>query len=300
MKSRQLKFAIFGAGWPGRMHAQALAGLRNVRVVAVADPDAERRRAVMELAGAMREYDDYTSLIADGDVDGAIVALPTGMHADAVTAAIRAGLHVLCEKPPTATAAQMIRIARLVKEKKVTYAFCRQPRFTAPALEARRLVAAGRIGEVYHADTRYIRCRGIPLGAGGWFVNKAKGGGVLLDLGIHTIDDAWFAMGCPRPVEASAGLHCAFDYLAPKGVEYTAEDAALGLIRFEGGATLTFMTTFALNTAPPENTPSKETVNPAWLETRVYGTRGGVDVTNSLLILGRKDGVRVKPFRDLP
>jgi predicted dehydrogenase len=177
--------------------------------------------------------------------------------------------------------------------------FCRQPRYSAASLEARRLVRQGRIGRVYHAEGKWIRARGIPWGAGGWFVNRKKGGGVLLDLGIHAIDNAWFVMGCPRPVEAVAGLHCAFPWVAPKGIEYTAEDAAVGLVRFEDGATLHFMVTFALNIAGPDAKEVKGLVKPEWGEVRVFGDKGGIDVTAAKLILGRKRMVEVHPLKTL-
>jgi predicted dehydrogenase len=99
------------------------------------------------------------------------------------------------------------------------------------------------------------------------------------------IDNPWFVMGCPRPVEAFGGAHVAFAHLAPKGVEYTAEDMAVGMVRFETGATLVFTVTFALNTPGPIG------------EVKVYGKKGGIDVWGEKLVMGRRKDVRVVPLR---
>ena len=293
----KLRIGFMGAGWPSQRHAESLGVIRGVELCAISEPNLERRAKFLETYGRMQEYDDYSEMLRKAGLDAVVISLPTGMHFEATMASLRRGLHVLCEKPPTTNAREMARIARLAKKKQLTYMFCRQPRFTPSSLEARRLVKSGRIGKVYHAEAKWIRCRGIPWGAGGWFVNKKKGGGVLLDLGVHAIDNAWFVMGCPRPVEAMAGLHCAFAHLAPEGVEYTAEDAAVGLIRFAGGATLHLMVTFALNTAGLDAKAAAGTVRPEWGEVKVYGTRGGIDVTAGKLISGRKKAVDVSPLK---
>ena len=146
-------------------------------------------------------------------------------------------MHVLCEKPPSNDATELIPVTQLAASKGLVYMFVRQSRFTAQLMEGRRLVQAGALGDVYYAETRWIRTRWCS--ARGWRHDKAKGGGVLLDLGIHAIDNVWFMMGCPRPTEAMAGLYCNFAHLAPPEQTYTADDAACGFVRFENGMYLT-------------------------------------------------------------
>ena len=295
--AKRLRIGFMGATGPCRAHARGFGVLSGVEFAAMSEPDNEKRERFLTEFGRMRAFTDYREMIKQDGLDAVIVGLPTGMHFDATCESLQAGLHVLCEKPPTTNCREMIRVARLAKKTGLTYMFCRQPRFKAESLAARRLAASGRLGEVYHAEGRWYRARNIPLGAGGWFVNRAKGGGVLLDLGIHAIDNAWFVMGCPRPVEVFAGLHCAFSHLAPKGIAYTAEDAAVGMIRFENGATLSFTVTFALNTAGPDAAKVNGETRPEWGEVRVYGDKAGVDVTAGKYISGRKRRVRVSPLR---
>ena len=295
--SGKVRIGFMGATWPCRSHAEGLSSIRSVKFEAVSEPDMERRTQFLRKFGEMQEYNDYRQMLQEAQLDAVVIGLPTALHFEATQASLDAGLHVLCEKPPTTNAAEMIEIARLAKKKRLTYMFARQPRFAPESLEARKLVQRGRIGEVYHAEGKWIRCRGIPWQGGGWFVNKEKGGGVLLDLGVHSIDNAWFVMGCPRPVEAFAGLHCAFSHLAPEGIEYTAEDAAVGMIRFENGATLHFMVTFALNTAGRDAGKTEGFVKPEWGEIKIYGTKGGIDVGAGKFISGRKNVVGVTPLK---
>ena len=89
----------------------------------MADPDKDRRADFIGQYGAMEEFDDYRVMIHKGDLDGAVIALPTSMHYAACAATLKAGLHVLCEKPPTTTAQEMVKVARLAKQKKLTYMF---------------------------------------------------------------------------------------------------------------------------------------------------------------------------------
>ena len=295
--NKTIRVGFMGATWPSRSHATGLLGIRNVILGAVSEPHDDKREGFVEMFGPMEQYSDYRDMLRASSLDAVVVGLPTGLHYAASRTALSRGCHVLCEKPPTTNAREMARLAALARENGLTYMFARQPRYTPESLEARRLVQGGRVGNVYHAEARWIRCRNIPWGAGGWFVNKAKGGGVLLDLGVHSLDNAWFVMGCPQPVEAVAGLHCAFSYLAPKGVEYTAEDAAVGLIRFRNGATLQFMVTFALNTAGLDAGEVEGLVNPEWGEVKIYGTKGGLDVRAGKLVSGRRKGVHVTHFR---
>lgn len=294
---RQLRVGVMGAGRPSYWHAESLAVVGGVEIVAVSDPDPIRRKRFVEVNGVMGQYDDYRDMLQKAALDAVVISLPTGLHYTASMESLNRGLHVLCEKPPTTSAREMMLVAHLAKQHKLTYMFCRQARYTPASLEARSLILRGEIGSVYHAEGKWIRARDIPWGAGGWFVDKKRGGGVLLDLGIHAIDNAWFVMGCPRPVEAVAGLHCAFAHLAPNGIEYTAEDAAVGLVRFSNGATLHFMVTFALNTAGPSPKPSNGIRKTEWQEVKIYGTKGGIDVMAGKMIVGREREVKIRPLR---
>lgn len=133
----------------GTGHSVACLTSRKVKLVAVADPDVEKRdasiqrmcdkiepRATRELA-SVGLFGDYQSMVESGTIDAMIVALPNTLHAPASIYGMKHGVHVLCEKPPTNTVSEMKRVARVAKDTGCTYAFGRQPRFDATKDAAR-------------------------------------------------------------------------------------------------------------------------------------------------------------------
>ena len=297
MKKDAVKVGIIGVGGTISSTTVILNGEPNVQLVALADPDADRRKRVLGDIKGVRVFDDYKQMFDACDLDAVCIGLPTWMHAPVSQEAIELGMHVLCEKPPSNDAAELIPVTQLAASKGLVYMFVRQSRFTAQLTEGRRLVQAGELGDVYYAETRWVRTRWCS--ARGWRHDKAKGGGVLLDLGIHAIDNVWFMMGCPRPTEAMAGLYCNFAHLAPPEQTYTADDAACGFVRFENGCTLHFAVAFSLNTtnrhAPAEGT---DLVKSEVQEFHLYGTKAGLE--NGKILVGTPDGVKVKPMKPAP
>ncbi len=289
-----VKVGIIGVGGTIGSTTAILAAEPNVQLVALADPDPTRRKRVLDGIKGVGVFDDYRQMFDACDLDAVCIGLPTWMHASVSQEAIERGMHVLCEKPPSNDAAELIPVTQLAKNKGLTYMFVRQSRFTSQLMEGRRLVEAGELGDVYYAETRWIRTRWCS--ARGWRHDKAKGGGVLLDLGIHAIDNVWFMMGCPRPTEVMAGLYCTFSHLAPPEQIYTADDAACGFVRFENGCTLHFAVAFSMNTTN-RHTPAAGTdlVKSETQEFHLYGTKAGLE--SGKLLVGTPDGVKVKPIK---
>ncbi len=289
-----IKVGIIGLGGTIGSTTAILTAEPNVQLVALADPDPTRRKTVLGGIKGVRVFDDYRQMFDACDLDAVCIGLPTWMHAPVSQEAIARGMHVLCEKPPSNDAAELIPVTQLAENRGLTYMFVRQSRFTSQLMEGRRLVEAGELGDVYYAETRWIRTRWCS--ARGWRHDKAKGGGVLLDLGIHAIDNVWFMMGCPRPTEVMAGLYCTFSHLAPPEQTYTADDAACGFVRFENGCTLHFAVAFSMNTTN-RHTPAAGTdlVKSETQEFHLYGTKAGFE--SGKLLVGTPDGVKVKPIK---
>lgn len=305
-----------GTSFVGQWHGKAVKAFCGADLVAVADNDPRMRAEYIDMMGPLQEFDDYRDMIKKADLDAVIVGLPTHMHYPVCMESLDAGLHVICEKPPTSNASEMVKIARKAEKAGLVYMFARQGRFTKPSLKARELVQKGRLGQVYHANATWIQTRTPGLMGGKldvkgqgwrlekkkWRLDKAKGGGVLLDLGIHVIDGAWFVMGCPRPVEVVAGMHCAMGHLVPKAEVYSADDAAMGMIRFENGATLQFSTAFSINWTHPHLSPKPtkdgkgDTQANMFKEITVIGSHAGVDITGNRLMTSALMGVKIRPL----
>ncbi|MBX6770457.1 MAG: Gfo/Idh/MocA family oxidoreductase [Chloroflexi bacterium] len=269
---------IVGAGGIAE-HAHVPAYLQqpDARLVAIADVVPERARALAEKNGIPRAYGSLEELLLDPDVDAVSITTPNAYHAPTAIAALEAGKHVFCEKPPATTAAEVRRM-RAVAERagKVLY-FCFNNRFRPDVLQLRRYVEAGELGEIYHAKTATLRRRGAP---GGWFASKEiAGGGALIDIGVHCIDWTLWIMGSPRPVEIFGITHSKikrYDLIehrtwSPPEVRgqvtmdraVDVEDMATALIRFATGATLFVEVSWSLNLEQDRE------------YTEVFGTRAG-------------------------
>lgn len=268
-----LGIGFVGLGWPGEQHAKAIRKLSEARIVAACDVSSARRDAFALAYDPPNSYADYDAMLADPDLDAVIVSLPNFLHHSATMAALRAGKHVMCEKPPTMHTREMEEIRDEARARGLTYAFSRQSRFSARMLEAKRVVGAGELGRVYFVKAERVRSRGIPIGIGGWFLEKSKaGGGAIIDIGVHALDAAWYLLGCPKPVSVSAQVSANFRHLIPADVTCDVEDAGFAFIRFEEGIVLHLEVAWAANVTdaiPVSHWAGHEIEN-----TTLYGTAG--------------------------
>jgi predicted dehydrogenase len=112
----------------------------------------------------------------------------------------------------------------------------------------------------------------------GWFTERSKaGGGVVIDLGIHAIDAAWYLMGTPQPRAVSAQTYQKFPQLV-KNKTFDVEDNAYGMIRFENGSTLLFKTSWAANLT--SDIPLSPQRGRSLFTTTTYGPKGSLKVTD--------------------
>lgn len=245
---RRLNIGVVGLGWPGQMHLKAVLATPNLSLHSVADTSPERQKLFAAEHPLPKVYSGYEEMVANPTVDAVIICLPNFLHTVATLAALRAGKHVLCEKPPTLNSREMRKIKAEAENRGLIYAFGRQMRFGSSMMAARKLIKAGKLGDIYFAKTSWCRNRGIPIGIGGWFLDRARaGGGAMIDIGIHTLDNAWFLMGCPRPVSVSAQVFQKFAHVVPDNIHFDVDDCGYAFIKFDNGAVLSLETTWASN-----------------------------------------------------
>lgn len=294
----EVRVGLIGAGSITQAaHIPSLKAL-GVPIVAVADAVEERAKQIAEQHGIPHAYGDYRKLLKREDVDAVVVSTPTSTHYPIVTAALKAGKHVLCEKPPAMNEREAEKMAELADQQKLVLMYALQNRYRNDTRALKRLVEQGELGEVYYGRALYIRRRGAP---GGWFSRKElSGGGPLLDIGVHVIDLTWWLMGKPKPVSA-AGF--TFQKIGARGLRldrgwqpadvrekreqeavYDVEDYAGGFIRFENGAVLIFEVSWQIN--------AKEQWGVA-----ISGTKGGASLPPLELyteILGEQANVTLR------
>lgn len=180
-----ITLAFLGCGDVARAHARRLG--RHRRDVQLAFSSRDRARAERfgrELGGPA--YGSYDEAIAAADVDAVAITTPPALHKDLALRALAAGKHVVIEKPPVASAADLDDVAAAAARagKRV---FVAENYFYKPSLRrVRRLIEAGAIGDVLFVHTNAIKRQET---AGGWRDDRALAlGGALLEGGIHWVD----------------------------------------------------------------------------------------------------------------
>jgi predicted dehydrogenase len=256
-------------------------------VYACADLDDTRRAAFQKEYAPEKSYRDYHELLENREVSAVIICLPNFLHFPASLAALEAGKHVLCEKPPTMNAAEAKVLREEATKRNLVYFFSRQFRFTPAMRLAKGLVEEGRLGKIYHAKATFVRSRGIPVGIGHWFTDKKQsGGGALIDIGIHALDSVWYLMGTPRPTAVAAQVFRNFDHLVNISV-FDVEDSAYAFIRFDNGAVVQLETSWAGNLTDeiaPRKYFGRELIN-----STIFGTKGTIRL-NPLTLFEDREG----------
>lgn len=185
-----LRLGIVGAGRAAQLlHAPALLQLpEQFRVSMVWDPEEARARALCSRFPGARIASDADALFA-GDVQAVAILTPPATHVDLALRALRARKHVLVEKPLAASAAEAARLTREAHASGVCAAAGHNLRFHRLVRRAADAIKHGALGRLLEIETRWISPADVDAN---WRSDRAQGGGVLFDLGVHHIDLAHF------------------------------------------------------------------------------------------------------------
>ena len=209
------KVAVVGFGFMGRTHYGAWKKCRGAKVVAICDANLSQLTAKVKgnIKGAadntavpksVRVYEDFDTMLAVGGFDIVDITLPTLLHPKTTIAALKAGYHVLCEKPMALDLKDCDRMLAAAKDAKRRLLIAHCVRFFPENAYVRELVASGKYGKVVAADfTRFIAPpKWSPKGAD-WFFDEKKSGGVLFDAHVHDADYIVGTFGRPKALTAS-------------------------------------------------------------------------------------------------
>lgn len=248
---RPIRWGILGTGNIAKQFARGLAVIPDAELLAVGSRSAATADAFADAFGVPRRYATYEELAADADVDVVYISTPHPMHAPNTLLCLKAGRHVLCEKPfavNTREASEMVRTAR---ERKLFLMEAMWTRFLPVVAQAREWLRDGRIGEprMVLADFGF---------RAGWdeesrLLNREMGGGALLDVGVYTVSFASMVFGTP-PDRVSG--------LADIGATGVDEQAGM-VLGYPGGALA------VLSTAVRTNTPH---------HAYILGTEGSIHI----------------------
>lgn len=276
--TEQLRFGIVGCGVIGPLHAEAISSLPDAQLVAVADIDAAKAHRLAEKYHAT-PYTTLQEMCAHEHLDVIDVCTPSGMHGEHACQVMRAGSHVIVEKPMEITHARIEEMLRVQQETGRKMAVISQHRFDAASMQVHALIQEQALGRLVLGNAAIPWWRSQKYyDSGAWRGTwELDGGGILMNQSIHSIDVLQWLMG---PVKS---IYAYTDTLVHR---METEDVAVAVLRFANGALGTIAATTG---AYPGVTTRIE----------VFGDKGSAVIEDdrlSYLHLARDDQEEVGPY----
>jgi predicted dehydrogenase len=180
---------IVGLGWVASAHIETFKNVKGAAVTAVCsrrklDPVALERQFGVPL----KVYNDYREMVADKSLDVIDICTPHPMHAEQAIAAVRAGKHLIIEKPVAIEWKDMVAVREAIRKAKVQAAVCFEVRYARQAMAIRAAIDQGLLGHVHYGEVDYFHGIGPWYGQYAWNIKKDFGGSSLLTAGGHALD----------------------------------------------------------------------------------------------------------------
>jgi len=222
--SEKTKIAIVGYGGMGSWHGKYLLKSDVAELAGIYDIREERCNVARE--NGIHVYSSFEEVLADESVKIITIATPNQLHKPLAIAAMKAGKHVISEKPVTLSSEDLQEIFDASKKYNRLFTTHQNRRWDPDYLIMKQVYASGELGDVFGIESRVQGSRGIP---GDWRGHKEFGGGMLLDWGVHLIDQM-VGIVYDRKVEK---IYCRFDHIT----NYEVDDGFKLDMYFEGGLT---------------------------------------------------------------
>ena len=190
--AKEISVGLIGIGNMGSAHASAVGGGRveGLRLAAVCDIDRERLELCMQKNPGVKGYSDWQELIRDETLDAVIIAVPHPMHAAMAMAALKAGKHVLVEKPVDVSVTRAKELNEVARTSDRVFAIMFNQRTNPLFAKAREIVQSGQLGQLQRSVwiiTNWYRTQNY-YNSGTWRATWAgEGGGVLLKQAPHNL-----------------------------------------------------------------------------------------------------------------
>jgi predicted dehydrogenase len=184
-KSPPIRIGILGAAAivPAALTNPAR-GIHEAQILAIASRDPKRAYALAKKHGIPRVHQTYTALLADDDIEAVYNPLPNSLHAKWTIRALKAGKHVLCEKPFASNAQEAQEMAQVARETGLVLSEAFAYRYHPLTARVKEIIASGEIGKIQHIDAQF--CFLLPSPKNIRF-NYDLGGGALMDCGCYPV-----------------------------------------------------------------------------------------------------------------
>lgn len=295
-----INVAVIGAGAIGVDHIASFQQHPSARVVALAETSPERGAEAAKKFGIPEVVADYRRLLARADIVAVSIALPNYLHAPVGLDALRAGKHVVIDKPMATNARDAARLAAEAKKRGRLLLIGQNNRFLPEVQAAKQFIERGVLGEVYHAKTAWSRRSGIPR-IGSWFTQKKfAGGGCTYDIGVHALDRCLYLMG---EFDAAAVSGQTYAQFGPRGrgegtwgkseidpkKPFDVDDLSVALIKLRSGRTVLLEASWAAH-QPVQD----------FNGTQIFGTEAGLILPPLQLFRPTENGYSVESIKPGP
>jgi predicted dehydrogenase len=193
MEQQNYMLGIVGFGGMGNWHRETIDTIEGLKVAGIFDIAEERKSYAKEVG--VHSYDSLEELLNDDRIDIVLVATPNDLHKPIAIQAMRAGKNVVSEKPVTLNSKDLQDMIDVSKETGKLFTVHQNRRWDEDFLTMKKIYEEGSLGEVYRIESRVHGSRGIP---GDWRQEKEHGGGMILDWGVHLLDQLLQMMGSTK------------------------------------------------------------------------------------------------------
>ena len=206
----KVKIGVIGCGSiANSAHIPAYVKNEDAEIKYFCDIKLDRAEKAVKDYNCGTAVEDYHVVINDPEIDAVSVCTPNNMHSIISIDAMRAGKHVLCEKPTARVLSEALEMQKVAHETGKILNIGVVNRFSKSVNMIKDMISNGELGDIYHVYIAFRSQRSIP-GLGGAFTTKSiAGGGVLIDWGVHYIDIAMYCLGDPEPRAVSGKAYCA-------------------------------------------------------------------------------------------
>lgn len=280
-----IRAALIGSGGVAHTHSFGYQdNASEVKLVACCDVVPEKAESLAQRFNIPKAYPDAREMLSAEKPDLVSVCSPNFNHKELTLLALRAGCHVICEKPIGMNAREAVQMVQAAKKAKRLLSVGHHMRFNPEAQALKRIVDGGALGEIYFVRCMGVRRRGIPTW-GLFYPKKYSGGGALIDIGVHYLDLLLWLVGGPTPVSVTAQTDCKLAkrpdlvnlWGKVKAKDFDVDDFVSGFIRFKNGMTMLLEVAWAANVQSTNQTHE------------ILGTKGGATL-NPLGVYSQMNG----------
>jgi predicted dehydrogenase len=193
MKGTNYMLGIVGFGGMGNWHRETIDTIDGLEVAGIYDIDDARKTYAAEVG--VHSYNSLEELLKDDQIDLVLVATPNDLHKPIAKEAMRAGKNVVSEKPVTLSSSDLQEMMDVSKETGKLFTVHQNRRWDEDYLTMKKIYEERILGDVYRIESRVHGSRGIP---GDWRQEKEHGGGMVLDWGVHLLDQILQMMGSTK------------------------------------------------------------------------------------------------------